>query len=133
MDITPQQVNGFAGNVLEVRTAEDTPCIAMSSAAYHAFTTEQRAALDRCAPLIAHAPIPTIERLGGGSVRCMLAEVFLPPNALLTMVTVAPQRLDAHLLQSIAVLVRSKRPLVRPGPASGSIQRSERRGREFAG
>ena len=80
VDITPQQVNGFAGNVLEVRTAEDTPCIAMSSAAYHAFTTEQRATLTAHAPIV-HAPIPTIEQLGGGSVRCMLAEVFLPENA----------------------------------------------------
>jgi hypothetical protein len=52
----------------------------MSSAAHGAFSSEQRAALESCAPLI-HAPIPTIERLGGGSVRCMLAEVFLPPNA----------------------------------------------------
>ena len=51
--------------------------IAMSSAAHASFTETQRATLASCARLV-HAPIPTIEKLGGGSVRCMLAEVFLP-------------------------------------------------------
>jgi hypothetical protein len=49
----------------------------MSSAAHASFTEAQRATLASCARLV-HAPIPTIEKLGGGSVRCMLAEVFLP-------------------------------------------------------
>lgn len=80
VQISKEQVNGFAGNVLEVCNTAGERLIAMSSAAHGAFTPEQRAALETCAPLI-HAPIPTIERLGGGSVRCMLAEVFLPPNA----------------------------------------------------
>ena len=75
--ISPEQVNGFAGNVLEVCNTEGERFIAMSSAAHAAFTEAQRAALKHHAQLI-HAPIPTIERLGGGSVRCMLAEVFLP-------------------------------------------------------
>lgn len=77
--ISPDQVNGFAGNVLEVRNAEGMPLIAMSTAAHDAFTPEQREVLTSFAPIV-HAPIPTIERLGGGSVRCMLAEVFLPNN-----------------------------------------------------
>ena len=51
----------------------------MSSAAHAAFTAEQRKVLASFAKLV-HAPIPTIERLGGGSVRCMLAEVFLPQD-----------------------------------------------------
>ncbi len=80
VEIRPEQVNGFAGNVLEVSSGEDTPIIAMSSAAHASFSPEQRDALSAFAPLV-HAPIPTIERLGGGSVRCMLAEVFLPPIA----------------------------------------------------
>ena len=79
--ITAEQVNGFAGNVLEVRDTEGGRHIAMSSAAHAAFTADQRATLKAFAPLL-HAPIPTIERLGGGSVRCMLAEVFLPQDAL---------------------------------------------------
>lgn len=79
VNITPDQVNGFAGNVLEVRTADDQPVIAMSSSAHAQFTEDQCRALEAHAPIV-HAPIPTIERLGGGSVRCMLAEVFLPKN-----------------------------------------------------
>lgn len=79
VEISAEQVNGFAGNVLEVRNADQQPLIAMSSAAHGAFTEEQRAILESHARIV-HAPIPTIERLGGGSVRCMLAEVFLPQN-----------------------------------------------------
>jgi len=75
--ITGEQVNGFAGNVLEVRNEQGERFIAMSSAAHAAFTPEQRKTLTGFATLV-HAPIPTIEKLGGGSVRCMLAEVFLP-------------------------------------------------------
>ncbi len=78
--ISPDQVNGFAGNVLEVLNQEGLPLIAMSSAAQQSFTPEQRGKLESIAPIV-HAPIPTIEQLGGGSVRCMLAEVFLPTNA----------------------------------------------------
>lgn len=77
--ISAEQVNGFAGNVLEVRNNAGEPLIAMSSAAFHAFTAEQREVLEQHARLV-HAPIPTIERLGGGSVRCMIAEVFLPTH-----------------------------------------------------
>lgn len=40
--ISPEQVNGFAGNVLEVRNASGEPCIAMSSAAYETFSAGQR-------------------------------------------------------------------------------------------
>ncbi len=76
--ITAEQVNGFAGNVLEVRNPNGDTFIAMSSAAHSAFTPDQRDTLSSLATLV-HAPIPTIEHLGGGSVRCMLAEVFLPP------------------------------------------------------
>ena len=75
--ITSDQVNGFAGNVLEVRNDSGECFVAMSSAAHSAFSPEQRETLSGLARLI-HAPIPTIEQLGGGSVRCMLAEVFLP-------------------------------------------------------
>lgn len=77
VQITAEQVNGFAGNVLEVLNRKGERLIAMSSAAYASFTEAQRARLASCARLV-HAPIPTIEKLGGGSVRCMLAEVFLP-------------------------------------------------------
>ena len=78
--IAPEQVNGFAGNVLELRNADGAPIIAMSTAAFQAFTPDQRKQLEAHAEVV-HAPIPTIERLGGGSVRCMIAEVFLPEQA----------------------------------------------------
>jgi hypothetical protein len=75
--ISTDQVGGFAGNVLEVRSTDGAVNIAMSSTAYGAFTANQRNSLSAYGRIL-QAPIPTIERLGGGSVRCMLAEVFLP-------------------------------------------------------
>jgi hypothetical protein len=76
--IDAMQMSGFAGNVLELRTADAGSVLAMSAAAHAAFGP---AAIERLASTvdrIVSAPIPTIETLGGGSVRCMLAEVFLP-------------------------------------------------------
>jgi hypothetical protein len=72
------QMAGFAGNVLELRAADSGRVLAMSAAAHAAFGP---AAIERLAATVNRmvvAPIPTIETLGGGSVRCMLAEVFLP-------------------------------------------------------
>ena len=76
--IDATQMAGFAGNVLELRTAAAGSVLAMSATAHASFGP---AALERLAAnvdRIVAAPIPTIETLGGGSVRCMLAEVFLP-------------------------------------------------------
>lgn len=69
------QIGCFVGNMLELRAADGSAVIAMSAAAEAALTQSQ------CARLTAHgrivsAPIPDIEKAGGGSVRCMLAEVF---------------------------------------------------------
>lgn len=72
------QMAGFAGNVLELRAADSGGVLAMSATAYRSFGP---AAIERLASTvnrIVAAPIPTIETLGGGSVRCMLAELFLP-------------------------------------------------------
>ena len=72
------QMAGFAGNVLELRAADSDSVLARSAAAHAAFGP---AAIGRLASTVNRmvvAPIPTIETLGGGSVRCMLAEVFLP-------------------------------------------------------
>lgn len=78
VEITPRQMYAFAGNMLELRNGKDEPLIALSASACSALTAEQRASLgELCGPLVS-APISTIERLGGGSVRCMLAEIFLP-------------------------------------------------------
>ncbi len=70
------QMERFACNLLELR-GRDGPIIAMSETALASFDAAQRSALERHAKLVA-VPIPTIERVGGGSVRCMIAEVHLP-------------------------------------------------------
>ena len=74
IEITGDQVNAFAGNVLELRNYLDELLIVISSAALDALSGEQLAVLQRSGLLIA-ANIPTIEKFGGGSVRCMLAEI----------------------------------------------------------
>ena len=68
----------FAGNVLELRARDGTRVLALSQAAAAAFGPAQVERLRRHVARVVPVPIPTIERLGGGSVRCMLAEVFLP-------------------------------------------------------
>lgn len=72
VEITPRQMDRFCANALALPTGDGGVVLAMSETAYTAFTQEQRDALAEHATLV-HAPIPTIERLGGGSVRCMIA------------------------------------------------------------
>ncbi len=79
--ITLDQMNNFAGNMLEVSNQKgDTPFIVMSTRAHESLTSEQIEKLEKHAKIL-HSPIPTIEQLGGGSVRCMMAEVFLPRDS----------------------------------------------------
>ncbi len=75
--IDAAEMNGFAGNLLALRTQRGDPLIAMSDAALRALVPGKRRRLERHGTILS-VGIPTIERLGGGSVRCMLAEVFLP-------------------------------------------------------
>jgi hypothetical protein len=71
------QVDAFAGNALEART-ENGPVWIMSTAAYTALAPAQKEALLSVPDMrIVHADLSTIERYGGGSARCMLAEIFL--------------------------------------------------------
>jgi hypothetical protein len=69
------QLHAFAGNMLEVQSAPGKRHLVMSQSAAASLRSEQQAALLHagCLPLV--SAVPTIERLGGGSVRCMLAEV----------------------------------------------------------
>jgi len=76
MQISYAQMASFCANVLELRRPDGKLVLAMSSRAYHAFTAHQRGLLQRHYELLAHAPIETIENIGGGGVRCMLAEIF---------------------------------------------------------
>ncbi|TPN81283.1 citrulline utilization hydrolase CtlX [Aquimarina algicola] len=75
--ITEEQVNNFAGNMLQVEGIDRKRYLVMSSAAYHSLTKEQIAKIEQHC-LILHSDLNTIETLGGGSARCMMAEVFLP-------------------------------------------------------
>ncbi len=74
--LTEDQINHFAGNMLELR-GSDGPIIAMSSAAFRALTDEQKNELKPFGELV-HVNLSTIETCGGGSARCMIAEIHLP-------------------------------------------------------
>ncbi|MEM1262820.1 MAG: arginine deiminase-related protein [Pseudomonadota bacterium] len=75
--ISLNQVAKFCGNALELTSSTGETLIAMSSQAHGALDELQRLTLSRHGRIV-HADIGTIERLAGGSVRCMLAEIFLP-------------------------------------------------------
>ena len=73
--ISIDQMNRFAGNMLQVHNTEGQEFLVMSSQAYHSLTAVQIAAIENFNPII-HSDIITIETNGGGSARCMMAEVF---------------------------------------------------------
>lgn len=72
--ITRQQVDAFAGNVLEISNSDDELLIVISQTAVDSLRDEQIAVLQRSGLLLI-ANIPVIESIGGGGVRCMLAEI----------------------------------------------------------
>ena len=74
--ISLEQMNCFAGNMLQVQNRTGQKFLVMSSQAYHSLTNEQKNKLEKYNPII-HSDITTIETHGGGSARCMMAEVFL--------------------------------------------------------
>lgn len=75
--ITVEQMNAFAGNMLQLKGRDGRAIIALSEQARNALTDDQRKALERHGRLVS-SDISTIETYAGGSVRCMLAENFLP-------------------------------------------------------
>jgi hypothetical protein len=77
IDISFRQMNQFAGNMLEVKNAEGGNLIVMSKNAFNALVDRQKTALEKYGKLI-YSDINTIEANGGGSARCMMAEVHLP-------------------------------------------------------
>src|SRR5690606_7305616 len=76
VEISYKQKNAFAGNMLEVRNKSGETFIVMSEAAKSSLNKDQLEKLSKYGRLISVA-IPTIEKYGGGSVRCMMAEIFL--------------------------------------------------------
>ncbi|MBW1296936.1 citrulline utilization hydrolase CtlX [Aquimarina litoralis] len=75
--ITEAQVNHFAGNMLQVVGADGKRYLVMSSAAFNSLTQNQITSIEKHCEIL-HSDLQTIEKLGGGSARCMMAEVFLP-------------------------------------------------------
>ncbi|BAK77790.1 putative amidinotransferase [Pseudogulbenkiania sp. NH8B] len=80
IDISYDQLEHFAGNMLELSSRDGEAVFALSRQAWSSLTPEQQTAISSYAR-VAQAPIDTIERLGGGGARCMIAEIFLPRRA----------------------------------------------------
>lgn len=78
--ISYDQMNHFAGNMLQVYNAQGESLLVMSEQAYLSLTKDQISALEKYSRII-YAPIYTIEKNGGGSARCMLAEIHLPKKS----------------------------------------------------
>lgn len=77
VEITEQQMQNFAGNMLQVNNNEGVTFLVMSQTAYKSLNAEQVIAIEKYSEII-YSDLNTIEVNGGGSARCMLAEVFLP-------------------------------------------------------
>ncbi|SFW40973.1 citrulline utilization hydrolase CtlX [Cellulophaga fucicola] len=77
IEITEEQMHSFAGNMLQVMGQDNKRYLVMSSAAYNRLTDKQIATIEKSSEII-HSSLETIETCGGGSARCMMAEVFLP-------------------------------------------------------
>jgi hypothetical protein len=75
IEITEAQKHRFAGNMLQV--LGDRSYIVMSSSAYSSLTDEQKEKIEKNCPILCSS-LDTIEACGGGSARCMMAEIFLP-------------------------------------------------------
>ncbi len=76
IDISLEQVEAYAGNVLELEKPDGSALLVMSQQAFKAFTPQQISDMKQHVDFL-YSPIPTIEKYGGGSVRCMIAEIFL--------------------------------------------------------
>ncbi|MEJ1965711.1 MAG: arginine deiminase-related protein [Gammaproteobacteria bacterium] len=82
VEIGHNEIEQFAGNMLELASWDealgDCRVLVMSSSARHGLKPNDFARLSACTDTVLAVPVPTIEKLSGGSVRCMLAEIFLP-------------------------------------------------------
>jgi hypothetical protein len=76
IDISREQMNDFCGNIIELRKADGGGTVVMSDRAYGAFSSKQLDELKALVGDLTTADIGTIEDLGGGGVRCMIAELF---------------------------------------------------------
>ncbi len=79
IEISFNQMNHFAGNMLQVKNKKNKQFLVMSSQAYNSLTQLQIQTIQKYNSII-HSNIKTIETNGGGSARCMIAEIFLQPK-----------------------------------------------------
>ena len=77
--ITLEQMNQFAGNMLQIHNRSGERLLVMSSQAFHSLTADQVQQLTAFNRIL-HSPLTTIETNGGGSARCMMAEIHLDPR-----------------------------------------------------
>ena len=77
IEISEEQMHNFAGNMLQVKPKTIKRILVMSSAAYGSLTKDQVSKIEKHCEIL-HSSLTTIETCGGGSARCMMAEVFLP-------------------------------------------------------
>ena len=80
IEISEDQVNNFAGNMLQLKETNDQSYLVMSQSALESLRPAQVQLLEAHATIIS-SKLDTIEACGGGSARCMMAEVFLPKTA----------------------------------------------------
>ncbi len=76
IEINFEQMNNFAGNMLEVRNSLNQTFLVMSEAAKTSLLASQIEQINKYAEILS-SPISTIEKIGGGSARCMMAEIHL--------------------------------------------------------
>jgi hypothetical protein len=79
VELSADQIANFAGNAIELHNKDGAKLLVLSSRAARALTEDQRERLSRYVRLVA-LELPTIE-LGGGSARCMIATIHLPPRS----------------------------------------------------
>lgn len=78
IEITEEQMHNFAGNMLEVRNNVGNKFLVMSECAYKSLTPQQIQTINTHVDEIVYSDLHVIEKNGGGSARCMMAEIFLP-------------------------------------------------------
>ena len=77
VSISEEQMHQFAGNMLQLRGENDRRYLVMSGSAHESLTNDQLNRIEKHCPIISSS-LDTIETCGGGSARCMMAEIFLP-------------------------------------------------------
>jgi hypothetical protein len=77
IEISYEQMTAFAGNMLQVRNRDGETFLVMSEQAYRSLTTQQIEQIEQFTNIL-YSPLYIIEQFGGGSARCMMAEIFLP-------------------------------------------------------